>query len=234
MKPFQRAYIPQSEIDALRDDLKAKPPEYFEKWIGPGCDRAKIEEYIDETVLRSAGGERWNNDKYQVVIFDADTKGDFPPMWHISIKRHDRYPVFNWRDIQTLKNQLVGPENEAVQLFPAESRLVDGANQYHLFCLKDAGVRFPFGFPNRVVTDEPIGSDKFGGRNFRTTDGRLCAKVYWYNGMNYMRICYASFVSKNGLWRYDSKLPSRPSQKPKANQPPPQKDLLPLVEEVAN
>jgi hypothetical protein len=79
-------------------------------------------------------------------------------------------------------------------------------------------------------------SDKFGGRDFRTTDGRLCAKVYWYNGINYMRICYASFVSKNGLWRYDSRLPSRPSQKPKVkgNQPPSQKDLLPPVEEAAN
>jgi hypothetical protein len=47
-----------------------------------------------------------------------------------------------------------------VQLFPAESRLVDGANQYHLYCLKDPAIRFPFGFANRMVTDEPIGKSR--------------------------------------------------------------------------
>jgi hypothetical protein len=160
MKPFQRASVPQSESDALKAELLKKPPEYFEKWLGPGCDRRKIEEYVEETIKRSLEGERWNNDKYQVVILEAETNGDFPAMWHLSIKRHDRYPIFNWRDIQTLKNELIGPENEAVQLFPAESRLVDGANQYHLFCLKNPEIRFPFGFRERAVTDESIGKSR--------------------------------------------------------------------------
>jgi hypothetical protein len=81
-------------------------------------------------------------------------------MWHLSIKRQDRMPVFGWRDIQTIKNEIIGPEHEAVQLFPAESRLVDGANQYHLYVLKDAALRFPFGFPKRVVTDEALGKSR--------------------------------------------------------------------------
>lgn len=164
MKPFYRASVPQSETNALRTALLEKPTEFFEKWLGPNPERAAIEKYVDEVITRSIEGERWNNDKYQAVIFEAELDVDadekFPDMWHISFKRHDRAPIFNWRDVQTMKNELIGPENEAVQLFPAESRLVDGANQYHLFVLKDPGVRFPFGFWERHVSDEPIGKSK--------------------------------------------------------------------------
>jgi hypothetical protein len=160
MKRFERASVPKSELEALKAELLKKPPEYFEPWLGPGCDRGKIEAYVEETIRQSLAGEHWNNDKYQVAIFEAETSADFPAMWHLSIKRHDRYPVFNWRDVQTLKNELIGPENEAVQLFPAESRLVDGANQYHLFCLKDPKIRFPFGFRERAVTGESIGKSR--------------------------------------------------------------------------
>jgi hypothetical protein len=38
-----------------------------------------------------------------------------------------------------------------------KNTLVDGANQYHLFALRDPKIHFPFGFQSRVVTDEPIG-----------------------------------------------------------------------------
>jgi len=162
MKPFERASVPKSESDALRAEFLRKPREFFEKYLGPDVSQAHIEAFVDDTIQKSLGGERWNNDKYQVVIFDyaLDEEGDFPAMWHLSIKRHDRAPIFNFRDLQTLKNQLIGPENEAVQLFPAESRLVDGANQYHLFALKDPKIRFPFGFKTRMVTDEPLGKSQ--------------------------------------------------------------------------
>jgi hypothetical protein len=161
MKKFERAHVPKSESDALRAEFLKKPIEFFEKWVVP-CTRERIEAFVDDIIQKSVAGERWNNDKYQVVIFDdaLDEKGEFPAMWHLSIKRHDRAPIFNFRDLQTLKNELIGPENEAVQLFPAESRLVDGANQYHLFALKDPTVRFPFGFKDRLVTDEPIGKSR--------------------------------------------------------------------------
>jgi hypothetical protein len=71
----------------------------------------------------------------------------------LSIRRNDREPIMDWRDLQAIKNQLVGCECEAVQLFPAESRLVDSANQYHLLALADPGARFGFGFMFRAVDD---------------------------------------------------------------------------------
>jgi hypothetical protein len=90
------------------------------------------------------------NNLYQVSAKLWAFEGWFD-MVHLSIKRRDKGPIRDWRDMQRIKNELVGPEHEAVELYPAESRLVDTANQYHLWVLKDAAVRFPFGFQERFV-----------------------------------------------------------------------------------
>lgn len=64
---------------------------------------------------------------------------------HLSIKRNGREPIHDWRDLQAIKNELCGTETEAVELYPAESRLIDGANQYHLWVLP-LGMHWPVGF----------------------------------------------------------------------------------------
>lgn len=70
----------------------------------------------------------------------------------LSIKRRDREVVRDWRELQAIKNAIVGPEHEGFELYPAESRLVDTANQFHLFVFMDAKVRMPVGFLEREVT----------------------------------------------------------------------------------
>ncbi len=62
----------------------------------------------------------------------------------------------DWRDFQRIKNELVGPEAEGVELYPAESQLADSANQYHLWVFDGSGFRFPFGFNDRLVSDQPL------------------------------------------------------------------------------
>lgn len=111
--------------------------------------------------------EIWLNDVYQVIKYDAMKakiqSKKFPAMWWLSIKRLDKEPIYDWRDLQRIKNMIVGAEHEAVQLFPAESRKVDTANQYHLFVLKDASINFPFGFNQRcVLTQADV--QKFGAK----------------------------------------------------------------------
>ena len=102
----------------------------------------------------------YRSEYYQVAI-DKDPTHGFPGMivWHLSIKRHDKEPIMDWRDLQDIKNKLAGPEVEAIQLFPAETRLVDSANQYHLWALMKAGKgrqpRVPVGWTQRFVDDEP-------------------------------------------------------------------------------
>lgn len=75
---------------------------------------------------------------------------------HLSIRRNDRQPCRDWRDFQHIKNELCGPEWEGLELYPAQSRLVDAANQYHLWCTPE---RLPFGF-NETLVAQPGGRSK--------------------------------------------------------------------------
>jgi len=102
------------------------------------------------------GCVRFVNSKYVVLVrkcpVDMNPVGVEGLVW-ISIRRVDRRPVRNWLHIQTIKNVVLGEEGEAVELFPAQSRVVGDnveVNQYHLFGTAmvegKPGVRYPLGF----------------------------------------------------------------------------------------
>lgn len=95
----------------------------------------------------------FRNSKYQVIKRLTNFTWNDIPIWWLSIKRIDREIIHDWREIQEIKNNLMGPESEAVEIYPAESRRVDASNQYHLWCFEDAGFRLPFGFEERLVND---------------------------------------------------------------------------------
>jgi len=124
----------------------------------------------------------YKSEYYQVAVDKNPTHG-FPGMtiWHLSIKRNDKAPIMDWRDLQDIKNKIVGEECEAIQLFPAESRCVDSANQYHLWAFKKLGrkagardPRIPIGWTTAYKTDDPWvnggqrpqGADRFKQREF--------------------------------------------------------------------
>jgi hypothetical protein len=69
----------------------------------------------------------------------------------ISYHRHDRAPIRDWRYLQRLKNQLLGPEWEGVEIYPAESRLVDTSNEYHGWFIDGP---LPLGFDYRDVATQ--------------------------------------------------------------------------------
>lgn len=119
--------------------------------------------------------EVWMNRLYQVVVYAVPKLPgyeDWPEFVHLCIKRIDKEPIRDWRHLQRIKNELVGPECEGVELYPAESRLVDTANQFHLFVMTGAGNRFPFGFNERVVSEgDAIGAKQRPfERGFRPKD----------------------------------------------------------------
>jgi hypothetical protein len=94
----------------------------------------------------------WCNRVYQVLVFrDHVHVPGWPKMHWLSIKRRDKAPIHDWRDLQRIKNELIGPTHEAVELYPAEARLIDTSNQYHLHVLAQPGLQFPFGFTQRAV-----------------------------------------------------------------------------------
>lgn len=113
---------------------------------------------VDKGLDHDLRGDWFGNDLYVVIRNDVPARDGWPAMIWLSIRRQDRAAIRDWRHFQQIKNELVGAECEAVEMYPAESRLVDTANQYHLWCLTDPEARWPFGFDQRLVTDAAHGS----------------------------------------------------------------------------
>ncbi len=111
------------------------------------------EEVAASQIERLRAQSIFMNDLYQVNVERVrapfgDETGD---MFWLSIKRRDRTMVHDWRDLQQIKNMIVGDEHEGFEVYPAESRLVDTANQYHLWVFTDPAVRLPVGYRRREV-----------------------------------------------------------------------------------
>lgn len=156
MTPFEPAYTPPEQYVSIKAEMWRKwiqgNPEIrasFPQATAPEA-YAALEEFMKWTFERPT----FRNDLYQVTVYDDGH------IVHLSIKRNDREPIHDWRDLQEIKNQLVGAENEAIEIYPAESKRVDSANQYHLWVFKDPTYRIPIGFQTRLVSEDTIGLSK--------------------------------------------------------------------------
>ena len=118
-----------------------------------------------EAYIESSKNQRvYINNVYQVILRDC---GDIV---HLSIKRLDKEAKHDWRQFQRIKNELVGEECEAIELYPAESRKVDTANQYHLWVFKDPNYRIPLGFSEGLVSDTMADNTDAKQRKFNDED----------------------------------------------------------------
>ena len=109
--------------------------------------------------------EVWTNSRYQVM------KATLPNgTIYLSIKRLDQAAIRSWRDLQRIKNELVHPECEAVEIFPAESRKLDGANQFHLWINPDPDARLAVGDHGRREVLAPQPEDLHGQEPFEAHD----------------------------------------------------------------
>ena len=91
--------------------------------------------------------EGWECAEYygSVRRFDTGFAIGGGPFVVIGITATDESARHDWREYQQIKNWIVGEDWEAVELYPAESRLVDPSNRFYLFCAP-FGV-FAFGLP---------------------------------------------------------------------------------------
>jgi len=80
--------------------------------------------------------ETWYNDLYYVSLRRRPDHvfGSKEGMIQLGIASHDGTARHDWRHFQEIKNALAGPECEAFELYPAESRLLDPSNYYTLWC----------------------------------------------------------------------------------------------------
>lgn len=82
------------------------------------------------------------NNRYSVQFSEIAT--DIGLIVHLWIRRHDGDIARSWADLQQIKNELVGAERLAVEVFPPTKELVDQANMAHLW-VYPVGYRLPFG-----------------------------------------------------------------------------------------
>jgi hypothetical protein len=108
--------------------------------VQEGFDPAEIASQI--TQERMSSREIWRNDRYTVHV---ERREEDRSVSELSIRRNDRKPIRDWRDFQRIKNEVAGAEVEAVELYPAMSRIMDTANQFYLWVLPP-GQRFPLGY----------------------------------------------------------------------------------------
>jgi len=129
---------------------------------------ATLDEKVIDTMMNSAGLTRsqarkqlkrykkepkklYRNSYYKVTMRDVPWGEGF--IRHLSVSHIDGGTGRDWRDYQQIKNDLIGKECEAVELYPADSRLVDSADSFHLWGVTDEKFRFPVGFDDRLVSD---------------------------------------------------------------------------------
>lgn len=130
MEDFQRSQYNLPALHEFVDVQSAVMMKAFPAMLREEARETAVRMYQD---LEQA--EVYINDQYQVSV-DKNPEHGFPDttIWHLSIKRLDKEPLHDWRDLQTIKNKLAGEDVEAIELYPVEKRVVDTANQYHLFC----------------------------------------------------------------------------------------------------
>ena len=113
----------------------------------------KFEKMKVVDALKDHVDEVWKNNRYEVQLqFMDNKKGIKGAIWLQFKDAINKDAIHDWRDMQRIKNEICGEEREAVELFPAESRLVDTSNQFHLFVLQE-GEKAGFGYDGRAVVE---------------------------------------------------------------------------------
>ena len=156
MKPFVRRYFGEEQLRS-----------FYTRLVRGGLSEKSAKEQVD----RLRADIVWGNGEYQVNVEPWPMPEGWPEMVHLSIKRMDKAPVHDWRVFQQIKNMILSPEHEAVELYPADSRLVDGANQYHLWAFASTEHKWPFGYQERLVgTQKDLWKSQDGARMGRQRD----------------------------------------------------------------
>jgi hypothetical protein len=107
----------------------------------------------------NAGTRVFQNSRY--IVHRTPTEGGG---FQLSIRNLENDARHDWREFQRIKNELCGEDREAVELYPAETRLVDTSNQFYVHVLPP-NYAVPVGFNTRLVmkprpAGDPSGSNQ--------------------------------------------------------------------------
>ena len=74
----------------------------------------------------------------------------------LSIKYTAKKATPSWRELQTIKNNIVGENRQAIEIYPSEDSIVDTLNHYHLWVMPK-GQKFQLGYKNCLNGKEDEG-----------------------------------------------------------------------------
>jgi hypothetical protein len=133
--------LQEAKLNRSSSDIKKR---IREMTTGYGMTRKQAKRILNKTVPDTI----FINELYVVSVFKNESNdfGVDVPVWHLSIRRQDREACHDWRHFQQIKNEICGPEYEGLELYPAESRVLDAANQYHLYVIMIKDVPVPVGY----------------------------------------------------------------------------------------
>jgi hypothetical protein len=145
----------QDELEILHTIRPWRP---FELTVpfGPGYDEDK-------------DGLFYTNSHYLVFVREMVSQypDKLPNGLHLSMRTRENDTRHDWREMQRVKTELAGPTWEGLEIYPAEDRIVDTANQYHLWCFP---FTFDIGFQSGLVkTSEEAAATGATQRSFIPT-----------------------------------------------------------------
>jgi hypothetical protein len=136
------------------------PKRGWQPLTGPTPMRGQLG--LDDGAILDFPSRWYENDRYVVIVREYEDcrhlvdEGIVLPegwTWLCIVPKASGSYARPWQDFQRIKTEIVGPEREAVELYPAESRLIDTSNAWHLWC-PPAGTEWPFGwFRGRLSYD---------------------------------------------------------------------------------
>lgn len=144
----------RTSLVPLTSTQRAAQLRYFRENM-PGATEAEIAAASEAARKAEEKAEVWASEQYTVLVYrGVQVHPTAPVVDHLSIRRDDREPIRDWRHMQAIKNQICGRNHEGIELYPAEARLVDTANQYHIWVFADPNMMWPVGWTDRLTHDD--------------------------------------------------------------------------------
>ena len=79
-------------------------------------------------------------DSYRAQVVETVTRVGM--VQHLRVWRHDGRGGIPWDDLQAIKNDMLGEDVMAIELYPPQSDMVDEANIRHLWVVPEGFIQF--------------------------------------------------------------------------------------------
>lgn len=138
-----------------RDRMMCKQPRPWPLWRERDVQERLHAEGRAGNPLLATVTAAYENGYYSVLLRPVRTPDG--EAVHLMISCLDPFPVRDWHDLMRIKNELVGPEWTAVEVYPPAGDVVDGADLTHLWVLPPALQQRMAAFTLMVARPAPEG-----------------------------------------------------------------------------